>query len=73
MDNPLNLGQASALFGSFVEPIAFQLRFLQTMREISSEHTTTTTTFLPLPIGLFGPFLKHPRINRFTTWLTLRA
>ena len=28
------------------EPIALQLRFLQTMREISSEHNTTT--FLPL-------------------------
>jgi regulator of protease activity HflC (stomatin/prohibitin superfamily) len=38
------------------EPIALQLRFLQTMREISSEHNTTT--FLPVPIDLFGPFLK---------------
>ena len=33
------------------EPIALQLRFLQTMREISSEHNTTT--FFPLPIDLF--------------------
>ncbi|HZR18270.1 MAG TPA: slipin family protein [Verrucomicrobiae bacterium] len=39
------------------EPIALQLRFLQTMREISSEHNTTT--FLPIPIDLFGPFLKN--------------
>ena len=38
------------------EPIALQLRFLQTMREISSEHNTTT--FLPIPIDLFSPFLK---------------
>jgi regulator of protease activity HflC (stomatin/prohibitin superfamily) len=38
------------------QPIALQLRFLQTMREISSEHNTTT--FLPIPIDLFGPFLK---------------
>ena len=38
------------------EPIALQLRFLQTMREISSEHNTTT--FLPVPIDLFSPFLK---------------
>ena len=38
------------------EPIALQLRFLQTMREISSEHNTTT--FLPVPIELFAPFLK---------------
>ena len=39
------------------EPIALQLRFLQTMREISSEHNTTT--FLPIPIDVFTPFLKR--------------
>ena len=39
------------------EPIALQLRFLQTMREISSEHSTTT--FIPIPIDLFTPFLKQ--------------
>src|SRR5205809_3662868 len=38
------------------EPIALQLRFLQTMREISSEHNTTT--FLPVPIDLFTPFMN---------------
>ena len=38
------------------EPIALQLRFLQTMREISSEHNTTT--FLPVPVDLFTPFIK---------------
>jgi regulator of protease activity HflC (stomatin/prohibitin superfamily) len=38
------------------EPIALQLRYLQTMREIASEHSTTT--FVPIPIDLFGPFLK---------------
>ncbi len=38
------------------EPMALQLRFLQTMREISSEHNTTT--FLPVPIDLFAPFVK---------------
>src|ERR671939_389608 len=36
-------------------PITLQLRFLQTMLEISSERSTTT--FLPLPIELFRPFL----------------
>jgi regulator of protease activity HflC (stomatin/prohibitin superfamily) len=36
------------------QPIALQLRFLQTMREISSEHNTTT--FLPIPMDLFAPF-----------------
>jgi len=38
------------------QPIALQLRFLQTMREISSERSTIC--FLPLPIELFTPFLK---------------
>ena len=38
------------------EPIALQLRYLQTMREMASEHNTTT--FLPLPIDLFSAFLK---------------
>jgi regulator of protease activity HflC (stomatin/prohibitin superfamily) len=38
-------------------PIAVQLRFLQTMREISSEHNTTT--FLPVPIDLFSPFIRR--------------
>jgi regulator of protease activity HflC (stomatin/prohibitin superfamily) len=48
--------QAAAMISK--EPIALQLRFLQTMREISSEHNTTT--FLPVPIDLFSPFLKGP-------------
>lgn len=38
------------------QPIALQLRYLQTMREMASEHNTTT--FLPLPIDLFSAFLK---------------
>jgi len=38
------------------QPIALQLRFLQTMVEIASEHNTTT--FVPLPSELFGPFMK---------------
>lgn len=48
------LVQAAAMMGA--QPIAVQLRFLQTMREISSEHNTTT--FLPVPIDLFTPFLR---------------
>jgi regulator of protease activity HflC (stomatin/prohibitin superfamily) len=48
--------QAAAMISK--EPIALQLRFLQTMREISSEHNTTT--FLPVPIDLFTPFTKGP-------------
>src|SRR5438552_10838800 len=46
--------QAAAMISK--EPIALQLRFLQTMREISSEHNTTT--FLPVPIDLFTPLIK---------------
>lgn len=48
------LVQAAGMINT--QPIALQLRFLQTMREISSEHNTTT--FLPIPIDLFTPFLK---------------
>src|SRR5438094_5885067 len=43
------------------EPIALQLRYLQTMREMASEHNTTT--FLPLPIDLFSAFLKKPGVR----------
>jgi regulator of protease activity HflC (stomatin/prohibitin superfamily) len=46
--------QAASLIAQ--EPIALQLRYLQTMREMASEHNTTT--FLPLPIDLFSAFLK---------------
>src|SRR2546425_8113278 len=42
--------QAAAMISK--EPIALQLRYLQTMREMASEHNTTT--FLPLPIDLFS-------------------
>ncbi|HEV8419590.1 MAG TPA: SPFH domain-containing protein [Candidatus Udaeobacter sp.] len=44
--------QAAAMMSK--EPIALQLRFLQTMREISSEHNTTT--FFPIPIDLLSLF-----------------
>src|SRR5262245_57202287 len=47
--------QAAAMISK--EPIALQLRFLQTMREISSEHNTTT--FLPMPAELFAALLKR--------------
>src|SRR2546422_285369 len=46
--------QAAAMIAK--EPIALQLRYLQTMREMASEHNTTT--FLPLPIDMFSAFLK---------------
>jgi regulator of protease activity HflC (stomatin/prohibitin superfamily) len=37
-------------------PEALQLRYLQTMREISSENNSVT--LFPIPIDLFKPFLK---------------
>jgi regulator of protease activity HflC (stomatin/prohibitin superfamily) len=37
-------------------PVAIQLRYLQTMREIASERNTTT--FFPLPMDLLGPVLS---------------
>src|ERR1700726_1579943 len=49
------LVQAASMISE--QPIALQLRFLQTMKEISSEHNTTT--FLPVPIDLFLPFLEN--------------
>ncbi len=37
-------------------PMALQLRYLQTMREMSAENNTTMV--FPIPIDLFKPFLK---------------
>ena len=39
------------------EPAALQLRYLQTMNEISSSERTTMV-IIPLPIDLFTPFIK---------------
>ncbi|MEW6262962.1 MAG: SPFH domain-containing protein [Thermodesulfobacteriota bacterium] len=38
------------------QPIALQLRFLQTLREVAAENNSTT--IFPVPIDLFQPFLK---------------
>ncbi len=40
-----------------VSPVTLQLRYLQTIREISGERNTTT--FFPLPVDLIQPFLKN--------------
>lgn len=48
------LVQAGAKISS--QPVALQLRYLQTIREISSEHNTHT--IIPLPIDLLAPFLQ---------------
>ena len=48
------LAEAAAIISK--HPEALQLRYLQTIREISSE--SSTTTFFPLPIDLLSPFIK---------------
>ena len=48
------LAEAAEVLGRF--PIAVQLRYLQTMREVASERNTTT--FFPLPLDLFAPLLR---------------
>ena len=51
------LGEAAEVLTRF--PVAVQLRYLQTMREIASERNTTT--FFPLPMDLLGPMLQTLR------------
>jgi len=38
------------------QPIALQLRFLQTLTEVASENNSTT--IFPVPVDLFAPFIK---------------
>jgi regulator of protease activity HflC (stomatin/prohibitin superfamily) len=51
------LGEAAAVLTRY--PVAVQLRYLQTMREIASERNTTT--FFPLPMDLLGPIFQAAR------------
>lgn len=48
------LAEAAEIIGE--HPIALQLRYLQTMQEMSTEQNTTT--IFPFPIDLFRPFLS---------------
>jgi len=48
------LAEAAEIIGE--HPMALQLRYLQTMREMSAEQNTTT--IFPFPLDLFQPFLK---------------
>nr|MBC8204525.1 SPFH domain-containing protein [FCB group bacterium] len=43
-------------------PIALQLRFLQTLKEVAAENNSTT--IFPVPIDLFTPFLKKFAENK---------
>jgi regulator of protease activity HflC (stomatin/prohibitin superfamily) len=49
------LAEAAEVLARF--PVALQLRYLQTMREIASERSTTT--FFPLPMDLIAPLLNR--------------
>jgi regulator of protease activity HflC (stomatin/prohibitin superfamily) len=48
------LADAAAIIQKY--PVALQLRFLQTLREVAAENNSTT--LFPIPIDLFEPFLK---------------
>jgi regulator of protease activity HflC (stomatin/prohibitin superfamily) len=48
------LAQASEIIRD--HPVALQLRYLQTMREMSAEQNTTT--IFPFPMDLFRPFIE---------------
>jgi regulator of protease activity HflC (stomatin/prohibitin superfamily) len=48
------LAEASGIIEK--HPTALQLRYLQTMNEISTE--SNTTTIFPVPLELFKPFLR---------------
>lgn len=48
------LQEAASIMSS--QPIAIQLRFLQTLTEVAAEHNSTT--IFPVPIDLFTPFIE---------------
>jgi regulator of protease activity HflC (stomatin/prohibitin superfamily) len=50
------LAEASRIIEN--HPVALQLRYLQTMREMAAE--SNSTTFFPIPLDLFKPFFQKP-------------
>ena len=48
------LAEAATIIGA--HPMALQLRFLQTLADVASEHNSTT--IFPVPIDLFTPFIR---------------
>ncbi len=48
------LADAAAIIA--LQPVAIQLRFLQTLREVAAENNSTT--IFPVPIDLFAPFIE---------------
>ncbi|MFO7964670.1 MAG: slipin family protein [Desulfobacterales bacterium] len=57
------LAEASTIIKD--HPIALQLRYLQTMNEMSAENNTTT--IFPVPLDLFRPFLKQMGLEKEKT------
>lgn len=53
----VRLTEAAEVMGA--EPIAFQLRYLQTLLEVGAENHSTA--FFPIPIELFKPFIKDEK------------
>ena len=52
------LAQAAEIIAE--HPMALQLRYLQTLREVSAENNSTT--LFPIPIDLFKPFLQFKEV-----------
>jgi regulator of protease activity HflC (stomatin/prohibitin superfamily) len=44
------------------QPVALQLRYLQALTEVATEHNSTT--IFPIPIDILTPFLKRPADDR---------
>jgi regulator of protease activity HflC (stomatin/prohibitin superfamily) len=47
-----------------LQPIALQLRYLQTLREVAAENNSTT--IFPVPIDLFTPFMEIAKVLKGT-------
>ena len=54
------LSQAAKVIGEY--PVAIQLRFLQTLTEVSAENNSTT--IFPVPIDLFTPFIENMKKDK---------
>ena len=54
------LSQAAKVIGEY--PVAIQLRFLQTLSEVSAENNSTT--IFPVPIDLFTPFIESMKKDK---------
>ncbi len=56
------LADAAQIIG--LQPIALQLRYLQTLREVAAENNSTT--IFPVPIDLFTPFMEIAKAMKGT-------